>query len=81
MYPIPEILTAWGAILEEELGPMDPHERTQVILRNSNVTFAVHRTVLWKEVRASSPPLLPLKQPDTHHTGTVLHGGLVYHCL
>ncbi len=63
-----------GAVLEKELGAMDSHEGTEVVLQNCFVAWAVYGTVLGKKVKAS-PALLATKTPPHHDTGTVLDRG------
>ncbi len=65
---------ARGTFLEEELGPMDPHEWQQMVLQNGLVSFTVHSTVFGQEVQASSPSF-PTETSPHHHAGTVLNGG------
>jgi hypothetical protein len=66
---------ARGAVLEEELGPMGPHEWQQVVLqKNGLVSFTIHSTVFGQEIQASSPSF-PTETTPCHHAGTVLYGG------
>ena len=63
-----------GSILEECVGAMKPHERSQVLLEAVQVDVAIHHDVLGEE-EESSPPSPREARPD-HHLLAVFDCGL-----